>query len=108
MTVQPSTGRPTTSQAIVAHGPSDDGPGSSKRAAEHATSHNSSRIDLPIVGRVDLPPAEQLGFYAGLGVMVAVEVLEWPVAVVLGLGHLLMSQRNNKTLRDFGQALDEA
>jgi hypothetical protein len=40
--------------------------------------------------------------------MVAVEVLEWPVAVVLGLGHLLMSQRNNKTLRDFGQALDEA
>ena len=43
-------------------------------------------IDLPIFGHVEY---ERVGFLAGLGVAGAVGVLEWPVAVAVGLGYEL-------------------
>ncbi|GAA0941100.1 hypothetical protein GCM10009550_11020 [Actinocorallia libanotica] len=33
-----------------------------------------------------LPPKERLGYYAGLGALAAVGVIEWPVAAVIGVG----------------------
>ncbi|MCF6421408.1 hypothetical protein [Amycolatopsis tucumanensis] len=33
-----------------------------------------------------LPPPRQLAYYGALGVMAAVELIEWPVAVAIGLG----------------------
>lgn len=63
---------------------------------------------MPVVGEVTLPPASHLGWYAGVGVLVALEILEWPVAVVLAAGQALADNQHNRVLEDFGEALEEA
>lgn len=50
-------------------------------------------ISLPVVGRVPVPRPDQLAFYAALAGLVALELVEWPVAVAIGAGHALVSQR---------------
>jgi len=57
---------------------------------------------------VTLPPLDKLAFYAGLGAAVAFGVIEWPIAALTGLGHLLTDDRRNRTLRALGEALDAA
>jgi len=37
-----------------------------------------------VAGR--MPSKERLGYYAGLGALAAVGVIEWPVAAVIGVG----------------------
>lgn len=86
----------------------DSGASAGQRAAERATDQNSLRVTAPLIGTVDLPPTEQLAYFGGLGLLAAVGMLEWPVALTLVAGHLLASGRGNKTLRDFGRALEEA
>ena len=51
-------------------------------------------ISLPVVGRVPVPRPDQLAFYAALAGLVALELVEWPVAVAIGAGHALVSQRH--------------
>ncbi|MGI8493096.1 MAG: hypothetical protein ACR2KC_06495 [Acidimicrobiales bacterium] len=55
-----------------------------------------------------LPPPEHLVFYAGIVLLAAVELIEWPVALVIGVGKMLSDNRSHKTLRDLGEALQEA
>lgn len=69
---------------------------------------NSVRVDLPVVGEVDLPGREELAFIGGIGALAILGVLEWPVALLLGLGHTLARSRHNKAMRAFGEALEEA
>jgi hypothetical protein len=64
-------------------------------------------INLPLLGNVKLPPPEQMAYYAGIGALVALEVVEWPVALVLAVGHALITQQHNHTLHEFGQALED-
>jgi hypothetical protein len=78
--------------------------GPSRAAAEHATSGKS--VSLPIIGQVPLS-RDQIGFYAGLGALATVGVIEWPVAAAVGAGHWLLRRSQSGTLRSFGEALDE-
>lgn len=50
-------------------------------------------ITLPLIGRVPIPRPDQLAFYTALAGLVAVELVEWPVAVAIGAGHALVTQR---------------
>ncbi|WP_157531132.1 hypothetical protein [Mycobacterium sp. IS-1496] len=54
-------------------------------------------ISLPVIGRVPIPRPDQLAFYAALAGLVAVELVEWPVAVAIGAGHALVSQNREKS-----------
>ena len=56
--------------------------------------------------RLETPPVENLAFYAGLGVLAAAEIIEWPVAVVLTVGHVLMGLTHRPALRGLGEAID--
>lgn len=51
---------------------------------------------------------EQLAYFAGITVLAACELIEWPIAVVIAAGHVLTEQRRNKTLHAFGEALEDA
>ena len=82
--------------------------GPRSRAADQATAKNSTRVTLPVLGQVTLPSKDQLVFLAGLGGLAIAGIVEWPVAAAVGAGHLLAQTRNSKTLRDFGDALEEA
>jgi hypothetical protein len=61
---------------------------------------------MPFLGTVTLPAAGELAFLGGVGVLAVVGAIEWPIAAVLGAGHLLASNQRNKVLREFGEALE--
>lgn len=65
-------------------------------------------VRLPLLGRVRLPPPERLVYYAGLGLLAVFEVVEWPVALVIGIGHVLADQQHWWLIRGLGEALQEA
>jgi hypothetical protein len=61
-----------------------------------------------VLGKVALPPPDELAFLAGAGLLAAAGAVDWPVAVLLGVGHVLANRRNNRVLREFGEALERA
>ncbi|MGV0807497.1 hypothetical protein [Mycolicibacterium setense] len=65
-------------------------------------------MTLPVVGRVKVPHPEQLAYYGALGILAAVEIIDWPVALLLGAGHVLMQNEHNRVARQVGEALEEA
>ncbi|MFJ7075458.1 hypothetical protein [Streptomyces sp. NPDC098781] len=80
------------------------GPGA---AAEQAVARHSVTFDV-FGTHIELPPVEQLAFLAGVGALAAFEIIEWPVALVLGVGHQLAHSHHNQMLREFGEAMEEA
>jgi hypothetical protein len=69
---------------------------------------DSVHLELPFVGVVRLPPKDELAFMGGVTGMAAVGILEWPVALLLVLGHTLAANRHNRLMQEFGEALEEA
>jgi hypothetical protein len=65
-------------------------------------------LNLPVVGQLDIPRPEQLAYYGGLAALAALELLDWPVALVIAAGHLLASNHHNKLLEELGEAMEEA
>jgi hypothetical protein len=84
------------------------GTGAATQAAARTLAQNSIHVELPGVGRIELPPPDQLAFIGGIATLVVLQIIEWPVAAVLAVGHVLAHNRHNALLRDFGEALDEA
>jgi hypothetical protein len=73
------------------------------------TAKGGHRIQVTADGtRLETPPVEHLAFYAGVGLMAAAEIIEWPVALVLTTGHILIGLTNRPALKELGEALDEA
>jgi hypothetical protein len=65
-------------------------------------------VELPLVGRVRLPRPEQLAYYGALGALAAVEIIDWPVALILAAGHVLMQNEHSRIAQEVGEALDDA
>ncbi|WP_170223679.1 hypothetical protein [Nonomuraea turkmeniaca] len=51
---------------------------------------------------------EQLAFYGVLIALGALEIVEWPVVAIVGVGHLLASQHRFVILREAGEAAEAA
>lgn len=47
-------------------------------------------VQLPLVGRVALPPPDQLAFYGVVGGLAALGMIDWPVAVAIGVGQAIV------------------
>jgi hypothetical protein len=74
-----------------------------------AIEKNTKSVDLPVVGRVHLPTSpDSLAWFGGLVALSALGIMEWPVAVAIGLGHVLAQNHHIRALEDFGEALEEA
>jgi len=101
--------RTTAREAPAARtGPTED-PHRHVRAVHHAIDANTTQVHLPLCGahaHLELPPADKLAFYAGLAGAAAFGVIEWPIAIIAGVGHLLSDDRHNRMLRALGEALD--
>ena len=71
-------------------------------AREFVSSHNDvSRlvrdarrftVQVPLVGKITVPPPDQLAFYGVLTVLGVTELIPWPVALGLGVGHALATR----------------
>lgn len=72
------------------------------------TEHGGHRVVLASHGaQVETPPVEHLLFYAALGTLAGLEVIEWPVAVALMTGHVLLDLTGRPGLHAVGEALEE-
>jgi len=66
------------------------------------------RVEIPMLGEVAVPPPDRLAYYAGLGVLAALQVIEWPIALVVTAGHMLADQHLSGVVKGLGEALESA
>ena len=65
-------------------------------------------VHVPAVGEVHVPHPHDLAYYAGMAAMAAVELIEWPIALIVAGGHALAKQHHSKSLKLIGEILEEA
>ncbi len=82
--------------------------GPNREAAVSATQRGLVTVRVPFCGHVELPPPQHLAWYLGVGALTVAEVIEWPIALVLVAGKALADNRHNRSLQEFGEALDDA
>jgi len=88
-------------------GPSEVHP--ARRAAAQVIEKHTVRVELPAgLGAVQVPTPERMAFYGGIATLAAFGIMEWPIALVISISHLLAEDHHHKMLADFGEALAEA
>jgi hypothetical protein len=86
----------------------------SSRHASHRSAVDAVRdaetfaVTRPVVGRVRIPRPDQLAYYGALAALAALEIIGWPIALVIGAGHALASNHHNKVAQELGDALEQA
>ncbi len=80
---------------------------SQAEAVEKIRAGETFVINLPLLGRTEIPRPEQLAYYGGLAALAAFELIDWPVAAVIAAGHLLAANHHNRLLEDLGEAMEE-
>ncbi len=83
-------------------------PSGSAKAAKTAVEAHGTSLTVPSLGAVQLPSKGTLAYFAAVAGLAALGLLDWPVAVVIGVGHLLAQQRGNVLLEEFGEGLSDA
>lgn len=84
------------------------GTASQREAVQKIREAETFAINLPVVGKVTIPRPEQLAYFGGLAALAALELIDWPVALVIATGHVLASNHHNQLLEEFGEALEDA
>jgi hypothetical protein len=65
-------------------------------------------VTVPLVGwRLPVPPPELLTFYGGLAALAAIDLVDWPLAVVIAIGHELARSRR-PGVRGLGESVESA
>ncbi len=81
---------------------------SGRAAARKVDEAGHIRLELPLLGGVRLPEPQRLAYYGAIGALGVLGVLEWPVALVLAVGHALTSDQHDRAVQQFGEALEDA
>ena len=81
---------------------------SHRTAVERIREAESFAMELPVVGHIRIPRPEQLAFYVALAALAATELIEWPIALVLGAGHALAQNQHSRIAQELGEAFEEA
>ncbi|MFK3982620.1 hypothetical protein ACI2K4_19865 [Micromonospora sp. NPDC050397] len=68
----------------------------------------AGRVRVPGVGMIAVPPPDKIAYYAGLGLLAALQIIEWPLAVVITAGHLIADQHFSGLAKGLGEALQQA
>jgi hypothetical protein len=81
---------------------------SQREAVEKIREGETFVVNLPLLGQTEIPRPEQLAYFGGLAALAALELIDWPVALVIAAGHLLAANHHNKILEELGEAMEEA
>lgn len=73
-----------------------------------AAGRDLRHVHVPVLGEVMIPTPDRMGFYAGVGLLAAVGIVEWPLAVVICAGHVLADQHMFSRLQGLGEAAESA
>jgi hypothetical protein len=64
-------------------------------------------LTLPVLGlTVDLPAPERVAWYVGIGITAALGVIDWEVAMVIGVGHLISDTINNRAVKQMAEGIE--
>jgi len=77
-------------------------PGSVERAEDHGWEWH---VDIPYIGPVGWPLTGSLSYLSTVGALAAVEVIPLPIAGLLGLGHVMARNRDNRVVSEIGAGL---
>lgn len=80
---------------------------SQREAVAHIRGGETFALELPMIGRVEVPRPEQIAYYGGLAMLAAFEIIDWPVAIAVAAGHILASNHRSQLLEELGEALEE-
>ena len=78
-----------------------------QKAPEPAAS-GGWHVDVPLLGPVGWPPTGTLAFVVVLCGLAAIDVLAWPVAVAVGVGHVLARDHDHRLIEAIGEELEIA
>lgn len=79
------------------------------RSSASRSGSSRSVMTLPVLhSRVHLPAPEDVAYYGAIGLLAALEIVEWPVAVIIAGGHLLASRSRNQLTEGLGQGAEDA
>jgi hypothetical protein len=82
---------------------------SSGRNPSAQTPNRQAQLRVPLVGvSVPVPPPDRAAFYAGLTVMTLVELIDWPVAVVIATGHALAARSRSRAVQGVAESAESA
>ncbi|HKC28803.1 MAG TPA: hypothetical protein VKB75_12395 [Jatrophihabitans sp.] len=81
---------------------------SARPAARRVDALEHGAIDLPVIGTVRLPAPEHLAYYGAVGLLAALEVIDWPIAVLIAAGHALANRQHGRTIQELAEALEAA
>ena len=81
---------------------------SQREAVEKVREGETFAVNLPAIGQVEIPRPEQLAYFGGLAALAALELIDWPVALVIAAGHFLAASHHNKVLEELGEAMQDA
>jgi hypothetical protein len=81
---------------------------SHRGAVERVRDAETFAVTLPALGQVRIPRPDQLAYYGALAGLAALEIIDWPIALVIGAGHVLASNHHNKVAQELGEALEDA
>lgn len=84
----------TTTRSLVA---------SNRDAARLVEAAQKFSIRLPVIGKVSVPPPDQFAFYGALGLLAALELIDWPVALAIGVGQAVMARHLSEQQPDGGE-----
>ena len=114
----PDTNRRPARKAARQNQPGQTGPnrqrprptaGEAAEAAATALAPRSYTATLPYgLGTVRIPPPEHLALYGGILALGLFGIVDWPVALAIGIGHLLAENHHYKVLAQLGLVLEEA
>ena len=76
---------------------------SQREAVDKVRAGDNFAVNLPFMGQVTIPRPEQLAYYGGLAGLVALELIDWPVALVIATGHVLANNHHNRLLEELGE-----
>jgi hypothetical protein len=81
---------------------------SATETAPRAPTTTGWHVDVPLIGEVGWPPTGKLAFIVALGGLVALDVVAWPLATALAVGHVLAQAHDHPALRALGEGLEDA
>jgi hypothetical protein len=62
-------------------------------------------VEIPYIGPVGWPLTGSLSYLITVSALAAFEVIPWPIAGLLGLGHIMARNRDNHVVSEIGSGL---
>lgn len=63
-------------------------------------------VQVPVVNCGIDVPREMIPFYAGLAVTALLDLIDWPLALILGAGHYIVARSHSQAIRELTEGLE--